>query len=117
MSTDIIFIKGLKIKAHLGIYEWERRVLQTVVIDLDIHTDIRKAAAVDSVEFSINYKMVVDRIKQFIKDHEAFDIVEALAENIATLVKSEFPVSSLRLSISKPSIFSDIREVGVCIER
>jgi dihydroneopterin aldolase len=117
-TTDKLFIKGFKIKTYIGIYEWERRVLQTVLIDVDLYLDLEKLAQEDNVDSTLNYKIVVDRIKDFIKQNAPFNIVEVLAKQIAELIKSEFPlVDRIRLSVSKPSVFSDIAAVGVCIER
>jgi dihydroneopterin aldolase len=117
MTTDFLFIKGLKIKAHIGIVEWERRVLQTIVIDLKLYIDLQKMDVQDDIDTTINYKTVADRIKAFVKTEGPFHLVETLAEKIAALIKAEFLVDKLHLTISKPSAFSDIDHVGVCIER
>jgi dihydroneopterin aldolase len=117
MTTDFIFIKGLKIKTAIGIAEWERRILQTIVIDINLYLDLQKIATEDNVARTVNYKTVADRIKELVKTQGPFNLVEALAEKIATLIKAEFPIDKLHLTISKPSVFSDIAHVGVCIER
>ncbi|MFA7388357.1 MAG: dihydroneopterin aldolase, partial [Thiohalobacteraceae bacterium] len=46
---DIIFLRDLRIDALIGIYDWERRVKQTISLDLEMATDIRKAAATDAI--------------------------------------------------------------------
>ena len=51
---DRIFLRELTTEAIIGIYDWERRVKQTVTIDLDIPADVRRAAAADAIEATIN---------------------------------------------------------------
>ena len=53
---DIIFLSELKVDAVIGIWEWERRIRQTIIIDLEMSADIAKAAATDDVVDILNYK-------------------------------------------------------------
>ena len=88
---DIIFLHSLKIDAVIGIWEWERKIRQTVEIDLDMAADIRKAAATDSVDDTLNYKLVAKRLQSFVGESE-FQLVETLAERVAEIVTGEFDV-------------------------
>jgi dihydroneopterin aldolase len=116
MATDIIFISELRIDTIIGIYDWERKVKQTVSLDLEMATDIRKAAASDGIEDTLNYKAVAKRLIAFVGDSE-FQLVETLAERIAGIVTDEFGVSWLRLKLHKPGALRGSRDVGVMIER
>ena len=49
MSTDKVFIEGLEIEALIGIYDWERRIRQPLVFDLEMAFDNRKPAASDAI--------------------------------------------------------------------
>ena len=113
---DIIFIRELRIETVIGIYDWERQIRQAVCIDLEMATDIRKAAASDSIEDTLNYKAVAKRLLQFVGDSQFF-LVETLGERIAELVMTEFQVPWLRLTLSKPGAVRGSREVGIIIER
>jgi len=113
---DIIFIRELRIETVIGIYDWERQIKQTVCIDLEMATDIRQAAASDSIENTLNYKAVAKRLLQFVGDSQFF-LVETLGERIAELVMTEFQVPWLRLTLSKPGAVRGSREVGIIIER
>ncbi|RME34015.1 MAG: FolB domain-containing protein, partial [Gammaproteobacteria bacterium] len=42
---DIVYLNDLRIETVIGIYEWERRIRQTVVLDLEMGWDISAAAA------------------------------------------------------------------------
>ena len=83
---DKIFLDELKIDTIIGIWDWERKIRQTVIIDVEMGADIAKAAASDSVEDTLNYKSVAKRLQQFVGD-SSFQLVETLAE--ATAVGTE----------------------------
>ncbi len=113
---DIVFLHEMKVDTVIGIWEWERKIRQTVVIDLELAADIRKAAASDSIDDALNYKSVAKRLQQFVADAE-FQLVETLAENIAAIVIDEFGVSWVRVKLNKPGAIRGTRDVGVVIER
>jgi dihydroneopterin aldolase len=113
---DIIFISDLRIETIIGIYDWERKVRQTVSLDLEMAADIRTAAATDSIEDTLNYKAVAKRLIAFVGDSE-YQLVETLAEKIAGIVIDEFNVSWVRLKLHKPGALRGSRDVGIQIER
>ena len=113
---DKIFLKELKTEAIIGIFDWERQVKQTVLIDLEMNADVRKAALTDSIEDTLNYKRVAKRILEFI-EQSSFHLVETLAEHIAMLVIDEFHVSWVKVSLNKPGAIRSSRSVGIVIER
>ncbi len=113
---DIVFLHELKVDTVIGIWEWERKIRQTVVIDLEMAADIRMAAASDNIDDAMNYKLVAKRVQQFVADSE-FQLVETLAEQIAAIVVDEFGVSWVRVKLSKPGAIRGARDVGVVIER
>ncbi|MEE9504831.1 MAG: dihydroneopterin aldolase, partial [Thermodesulfobacteriota bacterium] len=63
---DIIYINDLRIETIIGIYGWERKTKQTVVLDIEMGTDIRKASATENVEDTLNYKSVAERLFTFV---------------------------------------------------
>ncbi len=113
---DKIFLSGLKIDTVIGIWEWERKIRQTVVIDLEMSADIARAAATDRVEDTLNYKLVAKRIQSFVAD-SGFQLVETLAERVAGIVRDEFDVQWVRVRVNKPGAIRGSRDVGVLIER
>jgi len=116
MQKDIIYLHDLKIETIIGIFDWERRVKQTISIDLDMSTDIKKAAASDSIEDTLNYKAVAKRLIDFV-GHSEFQLVETLAENITDIILNEFSVGWVRLRINKTGAVRGAKDVGVIIER
>jgi len=116
MQNDIIYLHDLKIETIIGIFDWERRVKQTISIDLDMSADIKKAAASDSIEDTLNYKAVAKRLIDFVGRSE-FQLVETLAENITDIILNEFGVAWVRLRINKTGAVRGAKDVGVIIER
>ena len=93
---DKIFLHGLKIDTVIGIWDWERKIRQTVAIDLEMSADIRKAAASDSVDDTLNYKLVAKRLQAFVGE-SSFQLVETLAEQVAGVVLDEFEVDWVKV--------------------
>jgi 7,8-dihydroneopterin aldolase/epimerase/oxygenase len=115
-SGDRIFLRGLTAECVIGFIDWERRVKQTVVVDLELPVDCRHAAVTDDVTDTVDYKKVSKRVLAFIEASE-FKLVETLAQRLAMLILEEFPIEWLRLSINKPGAIRNSRDVGVAIER
>ena len=113
---DKIFLDELKIDTIIGIWEWERKIRQTVIIDVEMSADIAKAAASDSVEDTLNYKSVAKRLQQFVGD-SSFQLVETLAERIAGIIREEFDVAWVKVRVHKPGAIRGSKDVGVEIER
>ena len=113
---DKIFLDELRIETIIGIWEWERRIRQTVVIDLEMSADIAKAAATDDVADTLNYKLVAKRLQEFV-GNSSFQLVETLAERIAGIIRDEFAVAWVRVKVHKPGAIRGSKDVGVLIER
>jgi dihydroneopterin aldolase len=113
---DRVFIEGLEIDALIGIYDWERRIRQTLRFDLEMGFDNRKPAATDNIEDTLNYKAVSRRLVEVVSQSD-YGLVETLAERCTEVVLSEFNVEWLRLKLSKPGAVRGAVAVGVIIER
>ncbi len=115
-GADIIYISGLKIETVIGIFDWERRIKQSVILDIEMAADIRRAAASDHIDDTLNYKAVAKRLIAFVGESE-FQLVETLAERIAGLIVDEFDVPWVRLRLNKKGAVRGADDVGVLIER
>jgi dihydroneopterin aldolase len=116
MTGDSLFLRGLTVECIIGFIDWERRVRQTVVIDLELPVDCRRAALSDEVADTVDYKKVAKRVIAFVEASE-FKLVETLAHRLALLILEEFGVEWVRLSINKPGAIRSSRDVGMQIER
>ena len=113
---DTIFVRDLRVKAIVGIWEWERRMPQVISIDLEMAADIRRAAARDHIDATLDYKAVSKSVTRLVEE-SGCQLVETLAERIAELVMGEFAVPWVRVAVHKPFAIRGSRDVGVSIER
>jgi dihydroneopterin aldolase len=114
--VDIIFLHEYKLALVIGVYEWERRLPQTVQLDIEIGLPSSRAGETDRVEDTIDYGKVIEAIDASVQQHH-FDILEALAEHIAHLIRTDFKAPWVRLSITKLGMLRHIKRVGLIIER
>ena len=118
MSTlnDTIFVNDLRIEAVVGIWDWERALPQTISIDLEMATDIVKAAEADHIDATLDYRAVSKRVAAFVQESK-FQLIETMAEQVAALIREEFGVAWLKLTVRKPWAVRGSRDVGISIER
>jgi dihydroneopterin aldolase len=115
-AHDVIFLGGLATECIIGIWDWERRVKQKIVLDIEMAADIRKAAASDHIDDTLDYKRVSKRLLQFVGDSQ-FQLVETLTERIAEIVVTEFDVPWVRVRLNKQGAIRGSRDVGIMVER
>jgi dihydroneopterin aldolase len=115
-SGDRIFLRGLTAECIIGFIDWERRVKQTVVVDLELPVDCHRAALSDDVSDTVDYKKVAKRVLAYVEASQ-FKLVETLAHRLALLLLEEFGLDWVRLSLNKPGAIRSSRDVGVLIER
>jgi dihydroneopterin aldolase len=116
LHSDTIFLTDLKIETIVGIWDWERKIRQTVSIDLEMGADIRRAAESDDIGDTLNYKKVAKRVQQFVSESE-FQLVETMAEKIAAIILAEFEIPWIQVRVNKPGAIRGARDVGVLIRR
>ena len=116
LAGDRIFLHGLTTECIIGFIDWERRVRQTVVLDIELPVDCRHAALTDEVADTLDYKKVAKQVLAFVAASE-FKLVETLAQRVALLILEEFDVEWVRVALNKPGAIRNSRDVGVVIER
>lgn len=113
---DRVLIEALGVEAIIGVYDWERHIRQRLVIDLEMATDIRDAAANDDLDKALNYAAISEHIIDFADSH-AFGLVETFAERLSDSLRQDFDITGLSLTVRKPGAVTDAESVGVRIER
>jgi len=113
---DIVYVRGLEVKTVIGVYDWEREIKQPITVDLDMANDFSKAAETDDHKYVLDYKIVCVRVTEFIEKSD-LQLLEAMAEAIAALIRKEFHVPWVRVRVGKPAAITGAKEVGVLIER
>ncbi|MDG2156159.1 MAG: dihydroneopterin aldolase [Gammaproteobacteria bacterium] len=113
---DIVFIRDLEIECIIGIWGWERKMPQTVNIDIDMGTDVTKASETEDIEHCVDYKSVSQSVTGLVKEGR-FKLVETLADRVAVHIMATYHVPWVRIRVSKPGAVKHSREVGVMVER
>ena len=113
---DIVYIRDLRVDTIIGVYDWERRVRQTLLVDLEMAADVHTAAATDALADALDYQAVADHTTAFIQAGE-FELLETLAEALAAALQQQFGISWLRVRVGKPGAINAAGDVGVVIER
>jgi dihydroneopterin aldolase len=115
-TMDIIFLRELKIDSLIGVYEWEKRVPQTLQIDLEIALPSSLACQTDNIADALNYADVVRDIQTALASRH-YNLLEALAESIAQILIEDFKAPWVKVCVAKLQAIRGSRMVGICIER
>jgi len=113
---DIIYLHGLKCDCTIGVWDWEKAITQTLILDIDLASDNRKAAANDDLKDALDYQAIAERVQAYAKDN-AFELIETLVERLATLILDEFDTPWVRIKLDKGQAVKGVKNVGVLIER
>ena len=113
---DIIFLRELKVTTLIGVYEWEKRVPQTLQLDLDIALPDSRACQTDNIDDALDYAKVAQHIQTVLSDGH-FSLLESLAEHIAQIILKDFNAPWAKVSVAKLQAIRNCKMVGVSIER
>lgn len=113
---DQVLIEALEVDTVIGVYAWERTITQRLSLDLCLATDIHAAASDDDLSKTLDYDAISRRIGDYAASHD-FALVETFAERLAAMLRAEFSIPWLRLTVRKPGAVPNARAVGVTIER
>jgi len=113
---DTVRIRGLKVEAIVGVHDWERRLPRPVVIDLELATDVARAAKSDALKDALDYAAVAGAVAEFVGASQ-FQLVETLAERLAEKLRAQFGVAWVKLEVHKPGAVPGAQDVSVSIQR
>jgi len=113
---DIVFLHELRLQTSIGVYEWERKIPQTIEMDLDIGLPHSRAGQSDDVADTIDYAAVVEHIRSALARRH-FALAEALAEHVAQVLMGDFHAPWVRVKVTKLGLINGVKRLGVVIER
>ncbi len=113
---DIVFIRDLEVKTVIGVFDWERKIRQRLVFNIELGTDFSVAAKTDQLEDTLDYKAISHAIEDM-AEASSYQLVEALIEAVADMVMTHYSVKWLSITLDKPGAVSCARSVGVKVER
>ncbi|WP_085298924.1 dihydroneopterin aldolase [Cognaticolwellia mytili] len=113
---DKVYIEGLTFQTTIGFYQWEKEIKQTLVVDLAMGWNTALAAENDELAKTLDYAEISEAIVKFANNNPV-DLIETLAERIATYLMTQYDIPWLRLKLMKPTAVHNATTVGVEIER
>ena len=113
---DTIFLHGIETHCVIGVWEWEKRITQKIIVDLDMASDIAQSALTDELQDTLNYKAIGEGVIEMLETSR-FQLIETMAEEVAKLVMEKFSVSWVKVRVNKGGAVKYITNVGVEIER
>lgn len=114
--SDKIFLQGLEVRCIIGIFDWERKIRQKIVIDLEFPAQVHRAARRDRLQDATDYKRIAKRVIDFVSRSQ-FHLIEALAERLAATLLKDFKLSEITLRLAKPGAIRGAKNVGVVMTR
>lgn len=117
-GTDLVEIRGLKVKGRHGVTDEERSAEQPFVINLAARLDARPAAILDDLGSTLDYEEAV-RIVAKIVTGESFQLLETLADRIARAILANRRVLDVWVRVAKTEaqLPEDVEEVAVEVSR
>lgn len=109
---DRIHVRGLKVRAPVGVFEWERRMHRTLRIDLAMSTDAAVAAAEDRLDRALDYDRVCALVREQVAS-ESCQLIETVAESLARCILRDFRIAEVAVTVRKPGALPDAEEVAV----
>ncbi|MDA8231925.1 MAG: dihydroneopterin aldolase [Magnetospirillum sp.] len=111
-----ILVKDLLLKGSIGIHEHERLAPQRIRINIDMAVFERAGTLNDDIGNVVSYEDVITGIKRLVEAGH-INLVETLAEEIASLCLADERVASARVRVEKPDVYAEAASVGIEIQR
>lgn len=114
---DAIVIEGLKVNTVVGCFNWERQIIQPLMLDLTIRTSLEAAASSDELEDTLNYAEICSLSAEVIQKAQP-KLIEHAAKLVLNALFTTYPaIESIKIIIRKPAIIAEANSVGIRIER
>lgn len=111
---DILHITELSVMAQIGVHAWEQKILQPLLLDIHIPLEVCKCE--NKLENTLDYEMLCQYITNFIAS-SSFTLIETVAEAVVNLIKTEFKIDKVTLTVKKPHAIKNAKMVAITIDR
>jgi len=117
-SLDRIVLTGLRASAFHGVLEHERENGQVFLIDVTVHLSLREAASSDDLDDTVHYGVLAEKVVAAVES-DPVDLIETVAERVATVALSFARVDVVDVTVHKPNapITVPFDDVSVSITR
>jgi dihydroneopterin aldolase len=118
LAADRLAVRGIAVRGHHGVFDFERREGQEFVIDVVLGVDTRNAARSDDLQDTVDYGTLVDQVRSAVAT-DPVDLIETLAERIAEVCLSNEQVADVEVTVHKPHapIQATFDDVALTIRR
>lgn len=111
----MIHIKNLRLRAFIGVFDWEREAPQDIVVNAKIYFDGAQAAATDAIEQTLDYEAITKRVIKEV-EHSHFHLLERLAQQILSAIMENPRVEAASVEVDKPNALRIADSVSVSCE-
>jgi len=111
---DLLSIQGLRLNAHIGVHAWEQRISQVLLVDIAIPLDV--SSCKDDLSTVLDYDALCQTISTHVANHH-YQLIESLANALADLIKAEYQLSEISLSVSKPHAVKSAANIKITVNR
>ena len=118
IPLDHITLTGLRANAFHGVFDHERRDGQVFIIDVTVYLDLSPASAGDELAQTVHYGILAEQVVSAVES-DPVDLIETVAERVATVALSHPAVQRTSVTVHKPSapITVPFADVAVTIVR
>lgn len=116
IESDSIFIEALEVEASIGVFEWEKKIKQKLLFDLELAVDLTLAGKSDDLANTVCYAQVSELVIKHTQSRH-FDLLEALAEQVITQLFNAFPIQTIQMKLAKPGAVPEAKSVGIKLVR
>lgn len=118
IQGDRITLTGLRVRAHHGVFDFERADGQEFVIDVVVGVDLAAAAAGDELARTVHYGELAEQVVAAV-ERDPVDLIETVAERVAAVALSFEAAEAVEVTVHKPQapITVPFTDVAVTIVR
>ena len=110
---DCLLIESLRVETRIGIHEWEKKINQVLLLDIEIPIDFSQIQ--DKLEQTIDYDALCQHVTKLIESN-AFNLIETVAHQVLTSIQKTFKIKALTVRVSKPHAISNAKNICVQIK-
>ena len=104
-------LQGMETQASIGIYDYERKAPQRIIIDAELCLDAKTEPLDDQIESTLNYDIIRETILNIVSAQH-YDLQETLARELFDALQSLNGVLSVRVRTSKPDAYKDCEMIS-----
>ncbi|MGR6837165.1 dihydroneopterin aldolase [Syntrophomonas erecta] len=98
---DSIIARGLRFTGCHGVLPEEKVTPQPFVVDLQMFLDLQAAGENDDLDKTVSYDQVYKKVRHLVENN-SYQLIEALAENIARVVLQFNLIHEVEVTVYKP---------------